>query len=390
MSCSATQAMTKSVTADRPVILHTRIVSGAGGGPEKTILNSPRFLRKSGYECACLYLHPPGDLGIEMLKQKAIEADAEMIAWEDGAPIDLALVKRLQQFCRERNVAIWHAHDYKTNVLGLLVRRRWPMKLVTTTHGWVSYGLKTQLYHTAGKMCLPFHDAVIAVSEDLFLSSRRWLVSAERSFLVENAIDTDAYRRTLRCVEARRLLGAEKTDGFCIAALGRLEKEKGFDLLIDSVAEMRQRGHDITLWIGGEGTCRATLQEQIVRLGLRQHVQLLGQLDDPRILLQAADLFVLSSRREGLPNVVLEAMALECPVVSTRVAGVPRLIQDGVHGLLVDIGNVSQLIAATEKMIENPALRVELARGARDNVVESFAFDKRMKKVAAVYDQLLK
>lgn len=380
----------KTLAVERPLILHTRTVTGVGGGPEKTILNSPRYLRTLGFESACLYLYPDGDPGIEVLKQKANDATAELIAWPDGAPIDFALVRRLQEFCRARNVSVWHAHDYKTNVLGLLVRRRWPMQLVTTSHGWGVAGLKNRLYATVGKACLPLYDAVVAVSEDLHSSSRRWRVAEHRRHLISNAIDMTVYRRTLSREQARhQFLGAD-SDEILLAAVGRLSTEKGFHLLIDAVAELRRMGCAVTLVIGGEGGCRAALERQIQRLQLQPFVRLVGQVADPKILFQAADMFVLSSTKEGLPNVVLEAMALECPLVATRVAGVPSLVKDQVHGLLVDSGNVPQLVAAIDRLAKNPSLRDELARNAREHVVESFAFDKRMQKVAAVYDQLLR
>ncbi|WP_197231908.1 glycosyltransferase [Novipirellula artificiosorum] len=370
-------------------MLHTRIVTDVGGGPDKTILNSPRYLQDFGYDSACLYLHPNGDPGIEVLKQKAIESEAEMIAWPDGKPIDFELVKRLSQFCKDRNVAIWHAHDYKTNVLGLQVRRHWPMKLVTTTHGWGVVGGRNHLYATVGKACLPFYDAVVAVSDDLYLSSRRWRVSKKRAYMIQNAIDTHSFRRTLSRRQARTQLQLNAHDGIVILALGRLSAEKGFDILIDSVAELHSRGCPVTLWIGGEGGCRGILEAQIERLGLSQSVRLMGHVIDPRIMLQAADIFVLSSISEGLPNVLLEAMALETPIVATRIGGVPRLLGEGQYGVMVDPGNRDALADAIHDLANDPDRRSAFAAAARNHVIEEFAFEKRMQKMAAVYDQVL-
>ena len=122
-----------------PFVLHTRIVAGTGGGPEKTILNSPRHLRDLGYESACAYLHPPDDPGLQVLELKAKESGAELISVPDKGKIDITVIKKLVRLCRERKVAIWHGHDYKTNVLGLIVRRFHKMKLVSTVHGWVNH-----------------------------------------------------------------------------------------------------------------------------------------------------------------------------------------------------------------------------------------------------------
>src|SRR5688572_23771369 len=126
-----------------PLVLHTRVVTGVGGGPEKTILNSPRFLPELGYQALCAYMRPANDEGFAALRRKAREADASLLEVDDGGPLDFGLVRRFTDICREQRVAIWHGHDYKSNLLGILVRRHWPMKLITTVHGWVKHTWRT-------------------------------------------------------------------------------------------------------------------------------------------------------------------------------------------------------------------------------------------------------
>ncbi len=101
-----------------------------------------------------------------------------------------------------------------------------------------------------------------------------------------------------------------------------------------------KEGFDIELWIAGEGDAQEELQVLIGHLGLSDRVRLLGFCSDTVGLYHAMDLFVLSSLREGLPNVVLEALAMEVPVVSTRVAGVPKMITDGETGVLCRVGDI--------------------------------------------------
>jgi glycosyltransferase involved in cell wall biosynthesis len=376
-------------TPPRPLVLHARVVSGTGGGPEKTILNSPRFLRALGYESSCLYLHPPEDPGVQVLQAKALAADAEFLGMEDRGPFDLSLVKKLVALCRERQVAIWHAHEYKTNLLGLLVRRSIPeLKLITTLHGWVLKTWKTPLYYTLDKFTLRHYDAVIAVSEDLFTQAQQWRVKPERLTLIHNAIDTHDFRRTMTRVEARAALGMS-TDAMVLGGLGRLSFEKGFDVLIKAVDDLLRQGRRVELWIGGEGAERAALEELTQQLGVAAPtVRLLGHLPDPRVFLQGLDVFVLSSRREGLPNVLLEAMALEVPVVSTRVAGVPSLITDQQHGLLVDIEDREAMVVAIGRILDSNDFRQQIVDNARARIEGEFDFRQRMRRVAHVYSQM--
>ena len=104
-------------------VLHTRGVTSTGGGPEKTILGSPRHLVPHGYDALCAYMHPPGDAGFEGIRAKADAANAPLVGLEDRGPLDFKLMRKLLDLCRSRRVSIWHGHDYKANTLGFLLRR---------------------------------------------------------------------------------------------------------------------------------------------------------------------------------------------------------------------------------------------------------------------------
>ncbi|MGL4462000.1 MAG: glycosyltransferase, partial [Planctomycetia bacterium] len=138
--------MAQASAYDRPFVLHVRVVTGAGGGPDKTVLNSPRYLRPLGYDAVCAFLHPPGDPGVEILRQRADRWDAPTEMIPDRGPLDFESTLHLLNLCRRRRVSIWHGHDYKSNAIGLLLRRFHPMKLVTTVHGWVRHTKRTKLY----------------------------------------------------------------------------------------------------------------------------------------------------------------------------------------------------------------------------------------------------
>src|SRR4029079_13208472 len=146
--------LNRALSPARPLVLHARCVTGTGGGPAKTILNSPRFLQQMDYECICAYLLPPRDPGLDVLQRRAETAGARLVAIPDYGPLDLNTVREMVRLCRTHRVAIWHGHDYKTNALGLVVQWFWPMKLVTTVHGWVQHTWRTPLYYAIDKFCL--------------------------------------------------------------------------------------------------------------------------------------------------------------------------------------------------------------------------------------------
>ena len=378
-----------STPADpRPVVFDTRVVTGSGGGPDKSILNSPRFLDLLGYRMLCGYLHPPGDPGYAEIVRKAERYRAPLISIPDRGPWDWRVFRELLAVCRREKVAIWHGHDYKTNALGLILRRFWPMRLVTTVHGWVHHTTRTPLYYRIDRYCLPRYERVICVSPDLVEACLAVGVPRERCLLLENGIDTEEYRRRQEPISAKLALGYP-AGPLLVGAAGRLAPEKAFDVLIRSIASLAAGGLDVRLVIIGEGDDRPRLESLVKELGLTNRVDLPGWQSDVRMYFEALDVFALSSLREGLPNVLLEAMALEVPSVATRIAGIPRLIEDGVNGLLVEPGDQSGLTRALEKLLTDPNLRDRIRKQARETIETRYSFALRMERLVRIYDELL-
>lgn len=373
---------------DRPVVLDTRVVTGTGGGPEKTILNSPRFLELAGYHMLCGYMHPPDDPGFEDLKHRARILGAPLLSIPDRGPVDHRAVRQLLAICRGYRVAIWHAHDYKTNLLGVMLRRLWPMRLVTTVHGWVERTSRTPLYYAIDRVTLPRYERVICVSPDLRDRCISYGVRPDRCLLVENGIDTEQFSRRLSQADAKTRLGIP-AERFVIGAVGRLSEEKGFDRLIRASHRLLQQGRNLQVLIVGEGKERSALESLIASLGYDDRIQLLGYIADPMPIYEAMDVYALSSLREGLPNVVLEAMALDVPVVATRIAGIPRLVSHGENGLIVEPDDEPALEAAIARLLDDAALRHTLAQSGRETVKDRYSFAVRMDRIRAIYDELL-
>jgi glycosyltransferase involved in cell wall biosynthesis len=372
----------------RPTVLDVRVVTEAGGGPDKTILNSPRFVADS-YRNLCAYMHPPGDAGFETLRAKAKQWQAPLISVPDRGPFDWRVVSRCLDLCRRERVAIWHGHEYKSNVLGLLIRRFWPMRLVTTVHGWVKHTKRTPLYYAIDRFCLPRYERVVAVSPDLLEASRAAGVPEGRCLLIENGIDTDEYCRAYAPGQSE--LRADMPAGrLVVGAVGRLSEEKGFDVLIRAADRLLTEGIDFELWIVGTGDQRENLANMVAERKRGDRVRLLGYRADMIDLYHAMDAFALSSLREGLPNVVLEAMALEVPVLATRIAGVPRLVCDGENGLLIAPGDEGQLTAGLRRILTDTEARRRIALAGRQTIEDRYSFRLRMEKMRVVYDELLK
>jgi glycosyltransferase involved in cell wall biosynthesis len=372
---------------DAIAVLHTRIVTGTGGGPEKTIFNSPRYMRGTGYRELACYLRPPGDPGFDVLRQRAAAKECPLIEVDDASAFSPASLRRLAAICREHDIRIWHGHDYKTNLFGVLLKPLVGFRLVTTVHGWVKHTAKTPLYYAIDRWTLPRHEQVIVVSADLYERCRACGVPEDRLHLIENAIDTEDFHRGGPAALASGR-SAMPPGRLLVGAVGRLSPEKGFDLLIRAVASLIDEGLDLELWIAGEGEARDELDILAAATGHGDRIRLLGFQADTVALFECFDLFCLSSLREGLPNVVLEAMAMEVPVLATRCGGIEAFGRDGTDMLTVPAGSADALAEGLRRLAGNGDLRKQLAEAARARIEAEFSFRHRMQRMTEVYECL--
>jgi glycosyltransferase involved in cell wall biosynthesis len=378
-------------------LLHARIVTGTGGGPEKTIFNTPRHLAGTPYRAHVAYLYPDGDPGFPLLAEAARARGCELVGIPERHPLDTRVLARLSRLCAGEGIRIWHGHDYKSNLYGLLLRRRHGLKLVTTVHGWVQQTSRTPLYYAVDRWCLKRYDRVIAVSQDLYDGCLALGVPRQRLELLENAIDTDEFRRRgdrlTGAAAARQAAGLPPlphppTGRLLIGAVGRLAEEKGFHFLIEAVDRLLGEGLDLELWIAGEGGERERLERQIAATRDPARFRLLGHRADTVALFEGFDLFALSSLREGLPNVVLEAMAMEVPVAATRSGGMGAFARHGDDALLCPPGSAEALAEILGRLARDPALRARLAQSARARIEREYSFRHRMRREVEIYDGL--
>lgn len=149
-----------------------------------------------------------------------------------------------------------------------------------------------------------------------------------------------------------------------IVSVARLIKQKNQTMLLDAFARIKEAFPEYTLTVYGEGAFRDELESRIAELGLADCVELPGEVQNVFECIADAELFVLSSDFEGMPNALIEAMCLGLPVISTRVSGATDLIEDGRNGLLTDVGHTAQLADCMKRMLADPRLRQSCAQKA--------------------------
>ena len=179
--------------------------------------------------------------------------------------------------------------------------------------------------------------------------------------------------------------------GPSILCVGRLVPEKGQAVLLEALARLAGRGHRVSLVLAGEGRSRSALERRAERLGVAAQVSFLGAVGQDAIheMYAGASIFCLPSFAEGVPCVLMEAMAMGLPVVSTRITGIPELIEDGHSGLLVAPGRLDELTDALERLLVDPGLCRELAVNAREQVVRDFNAERSAEQLYALFTKLL-
>jgi glycosyltransferase involved in cell wall biosynthesis len=306
-------------------------------------------------------------------------------------------VRRLADLIRHREVALVHTNS---NVVldGALAARLAGVHHLYMAH--IEFQPHMAVYQRA-----PLDPATFAwaMAE---LSTRIVAVSASvagtlmpplppgRVAVIHNGLEIAALDETLRAVDRglRSELGLAPT-ATLVTGVGRIHTDKGFDLLVEAAAAITPTRPDVHFLIAGaadDTAFLARLQDRTQALGLADRIHFLGRRADVPRLLANSDVFVLSSRREGHPFALLEAMACGCAAVATRCGGVDETIADGATGLVVGVDDVPGLAGAIARLVDEPTLRQRLAEAAGRDVRARFDARSSVRALQEVYEGMLR
>jgi glycosyltransferase involved in cell wall biosynthesis len=277
---------------------------------------------------------------------------------------------------------IVHTHGYRSDLIAGRAARTQGLKTVSTVHGFTGGDWKNRLYERLQSRAFRRFDAVVAVSRPLVARLTGQGVPPERIHLIPNGWGGSA--PPLDRTEARRLLGIAP-DEFVVGWVGRLSREKGADVMLAALPKIPA---PTSVSILGEGREFNRLQAQAESLGITERVRWHGTIPGADRMYRAFDLFALSSRTEGTPISLFEAMAAGVPIVATAVGGVPDVIRDH-EARLVPAESPDELARAIVDLRENTVRRTALAEAAAARLVEAYAMPTWIARYADLYDSLL-
>jgi glycosyltransferase involved in cell wall biosynthesis len=282
------------------------------------------------------------------------------------------------RWMRQQGQAHLHCHlGQQAATVGLYARRVFGFGFSMTVHG------PDEFYDARGQYLaekVAAADFVCCIS--FFARSQLMLLTpyAHWNKLIVSRLGVDPER--FRPQPARR-----GGDAFEILCVGRLTAAKGQHLLIDAVERLARQGRRVRLRLAGSGPEEASLRKRAARLEFPECVVFEGAVNQDRIrsLYAAADLFSLPSFAEGIPLVLMEAMAMGIPCVTTHIAGIPELIRDGIDGLLVAPSDLNGLVEALARLMDDEALRKRLARSGRARILERYDLGRNAEQLAAIF-----
>jgi len=368
-------------------ILHLRS-SGGLYGAEQVILNLARELSAMGYPNHILCFNNTSNPHLELMEEaKKIRLSASAV--DCRGPLDVQTVKSIRDLTRLKKIDVIHCHDYKSCVYGLAAAQRQTVKLLATNHLWTRAHLKLRAYQVIEGLLYNCFDRVVAVSESIEKECRPFIFNKSKLSHIPNGIDLHRFPLDNREEErksTRRQLGFVESD-LVIGNIARLSVEKDQAVLLHAFKRLAElsKNRSIKLLIAGDGPEADNLMKLAQELRIYDQCLFAGFRQDIPQILSCLDVYVQSSRREGLPMIVLEAMASRTAVVSTKAGGVPAVITDREHGRLVEIGDADQLAHVLKDVLNSADERARLGQQARRMVEMHFSAHAMAKQYLEVY-----
>jgi glycosyltransferase involved in cell wall biosynthesis len=361
------------------------VITGlAVGGAETQLVRVAKRLKQRGWNVRVVTLMPPRAY-VDVLEQVGIPVTT--LGIRDKRP-SLRPIWRLARIIREWKPVMIHSHMVHANLLTRMIRPFAPVPVLICSARSIQEGgrLREWLYRLTDPLCdLTTH--VCEAGAQRYVRER--MVSPHKMRVVYNGVDTERFLPDGQ-VRLRIRREAEIGKQFVWLAVGRLEAPKDYPTLIRAFARVSAAREDTLLWIVGDGPLRGQLEALSREMGLQLGVRFWGVRADVPDLMNAADAFVMSSNREGLPNALIEAQACGLPAVVTDVGGNAEVVVHEETGFVVPPQNPDALADAMLRLMNLPAeMRQQMGALARQRVEQQFSLESVVTQWENLYYELL-
>ncbi len=373
--------------------IHTLpVISGSGINTFLTMRGMKGNRFESVLACA------PGGALIELVQRYGMEVMTFPSLVQPLRPMmDLKAILDLTGHLKRKPYHVVHTHNSKAGFIGRLSAKlaRVPV-IVHTVHGFAFHQQEPPwrrfLFRNLERLASHWCDKMIFISQPLVdWALEEKIGSAGRMARIYSGIEMDRFHPVSEEEKKnlKRKWGLHEQDAV-IGIVSKLWEGKGHALLIRAFKKIRREKPQARLVIVGEGSLMESLRDLVTRLELSDAVIFTGFLEDVPQILATFDVAVLPSYFEGMGRVLLEAMAMEKPVVGTAVGGIPDLIEQGLNGYLVSPGSEKELAAAVLKILDDKSLALEMGQAGRRKMTDRFSAESMVQSIENVYSELLK
>ncbi|MFB6226494.1 MAG: glycosyltransferase [Candidatus Paceibacteria bacterium] len=340
---------------------------------------------KDSFDFTVISIVPPEDIG-----DKIKNLDIEVKSLEAKSKLNPLIAWRLYTLLKEEKPDILHTFLFHANVLGRIIGKLAgvPKIISAIRNEYFGSKMREKLVKLTKSLC----DYTTVVSQYTADKMAERGVIAEDSYkVITNGVNIKELKEEDKKekVEIRKALNLDDKYPIIIG-VGSLTEQKGFSYLIKAVKTLSEKYERIFLMILGSGPKETELNKLINELSLKDQVNLVGEKDNVKDYLQLADIFVLSSLWEGMPNVLLEAQAVGLPSVATQVSGVSEIIDDGKNGTMVEPKRKEALVDGIEKTLDQTDKQKEqMRRTAKEKIKQEFSIESMTKKYINLYKKLM-
>ena len=364
------------------------------GGSEKVSMNFLRSVDRKRFDILPILLVRPWEdepyFAREISLLGYVYNTVPVAIKTGGDPIRVLRVAwRLYSTLKQGSFDLVHTHGYFADICGLPIAKLLGIYNISTCHGFISTSLTLNIYNIIDKYALRLCNKIIAVSdairEDLIGSG----VDPIRLEVIQNSVNTSFEKMELLALRqrSRETLCIEQ-DEFVVGYIGRLSAEKGVEYLIEAVAELQAAAVFVKLLIIGDGPEKLTLEKLVMDKSLDDSVIFAGFQTDIEKWFPALDIFALPSLTEGTPMALLEAMAAGVPVIASAVGGVPKVVTDGVDGLLVPPRDSMAISEKINWLKENPEILKEFSKAGLDTINAHYSIDSWCRSIEKLYSNV--
>lgn len=360
-------------------ILHLRHVSGMGGGADSVLKNYLNYIPQTECQIHLWLFFNKSQKKPDQLMSEFKLMNLSIDCFQVKKYFDINFFIRLVKFCKKNKIQIIHSHDPKSNIYAYCLKKWLKIKIISTAHGWTHKTKKGSFYAFLDQKLLTYFDWVFAVSNSIkqnLLDAKITSVS-----VVLNAIDLNVWRYKSK---------TNDDQVFCVGYIGRLSDEKSPMDIIKIAQALYQKNKNYKFIVIGDGPLYLKMVQLIQINNLSECVIMLGALNTHQILdiMQKLDCLILTSRTEGLPMCLLEAMAMKIPVIASNVGGVQDLIKNLVTGISVGYGDIQAFVHSIEMIQKDTPLRNQMIECAYQLVSQKYSAKNNIQYWLQLYQKL--